>query len=215
MIEGFVLHCQGLLLKVVFSDGVHSADESIFSPRTCFCGPFHSNRQGISRFTLIVSVFLTFKYFVPPNRKHKFLARSASLSFDLFRSVGKKPHSIKIGSRVASCWNHEASLTTAECPGFGHHPREMPEFLTPLFFPFLRFIYLSAALKHVRSAGAAFTGKRAGGRAGDPISLAFVHALNSDGAPRLLRMLCPEFLTHRFVAFAGCALTEQMGQVSH
>jgi len=84
------------------------------------------------------------------------------------------------------------------CPGFGHYPREMPEFFSPLFFPFLRFVYLSAAPKHVRSAGAAFTGKRAGGRAGDPISLAFVNALNSDGAPRFLRLLCSEFLTHFF-----------------
>ena len=32
-----------------------------------WCGPFHINRQGISRFAQYASVFLIFKYFVPPN----------------------------------------------------------------------------------------------------------------------------------------------------
>ena len=36
-----------------------------------FCGLLHSHRQGISRFPQIGIVFLTFKKFVPLNRKHK------------------------------------------------------------------------------------------------------------------------------------------------
>ena len=53
------------------------------------CGPFHINCQGISRFAQFASVFLTFKYFVPPNRKHKFPSLSTvnfslSLSISLF-----------------------------------------------------------------------------------------------------------------------------------
>ena len=54
--------------------GVHSADESVISPRTCFVNlSIPLNRQGISRFTQIVSLFLIFRYFVPQNRKSKFL----------------------------------------------------------------------------------------------------------------------------------------------
>jgi len=46
-----------------------------------FCGLLHSHRQGISRFPQIGVVFLTFKTFVPPNRKHKIFC-TPSLSFD-------------------------------------------------------------------------------------------------------------------------------------
>ena len=35
------------------------------------CGPFHIHGQGVSRFANFASVFLTFKHFVPQNRKHK------------------------------------------------------------------------------------------------------------------------------------------------
>jgi len=70
----------------------------------------------------------------------------------VFRSVGKNPHPSKIGSRVAPFRNHGACLTTAECPGFGLHAREMPGFLSPLLLLLLRFTYSSAAPKHFRSA---------------------------------------------------------------
>ena len=68
--------------------------------------------------------------------------------FYLSSSSAKKTHASKIGSRVAPCRDHEPCLTTVECPDFGHHPCEMPEFLSPLLFLFLQFIYFSAALKH-------------------------------------------------------------------
>jgi len=48
LIEGFVGDCQGLLFWPVFPIGVHGADESVISPRTCF----------MDLFTLIVRVFL-------------------------------------------------------------------------------------------------------------------------------------------------------------
>jgi len=40
-----------------------------------WCGPFYIHRQGISRFAQFACVFLTLKYFVPSNRKHKFSPR--------------------------------------------------------------------------------------------------------------------------------------------
>jgi len=46
-----------------------SVVESIFSPRTRFCGLLHSLRQGIPRFPQIGVVFLTFKKIVPQNAK--------------------------------------------------------------------------------------------------------------------------------------------------
>ena len=36
LIEGFFVYCQGLILRAVFPIGVHSADESEISPRSCF-----------------------------------------------------------------------------------------------------------------------------------------------------------------------------------
>jgi len=58
-----------------------------------FCGLLHSHHQGISRFPQIGVVFLTFKKFVPPNRKHKNF-RTPSLSFDQW---AKKTHASQIG----------------------------------------------------------------------------------------------------------------------
>jgi len=46
LIEGFVVHCQGLLLRPVFPIGVHSADESEISSRTCFVDRFTSKSSG-------------------------------------------------------------------------------------------------------------------------------------------------------------------------
>ena len=45
---GFVVHCQGLLLRHVFSNDVHSAGESVFPPQTHF----------VDLFTPITNVFL-------------------------------------------------------------------------------------------------------------------------------------------------------------
>ena len=67
---------------------------------------------------------------------------------------------------IVPCGNHEPCLTTPECPGFKQHPLERPEFLSPLLLLFLRFIEFSAAPRHCRNASTAFTGMRAGGRAG-------------------------------------------------
>jgi len=36
LVDGYFLLCQGLLLMPVFSNGVHSVVESVFSPRTRF-----------------------------------------------------------------------------------------------------------------------------------------------------------------------------------
>ena len=70
LIQGFVVFVQGLPLNSDFWNGVHSVDESVISPRTR--DVLHINRQGISRFAQFTSVFLIFKYFVLPNRKHNF-----------------------------------------------------------------------------------------------------------------------------------------------
>ena len=131
---------------------------------------------------------------------------SPSLSFD---QSAKNPHASKIGSRVAPCRNYEPCLTTVECPGFGHHPHEMSEFLRPLLLLFLWFIYSAC-----RNAWIVFTGMRAGGRAGHSIWFGLVHALIIDWAPRLLRIQCPEFLTDRVIVFAQHGLTKQRGQAS-
>ena len=48
LVEGYFLHFQGLLLRPVISNGVHSVDESVFSPRTRF----------VDFFTSIARVFL-------------------------------------------------------------------------------------------------------------------------------------------------------------
>jgi len=96
-----------------------------------------------------------------------------------------------------------------ECPGFRHHPRERPEFLSPLLLLFLRFIDFSAAPKHCSNASTAFTGMRAGGRAGHSTRFGLVHALIINWAPRLLPMQCPEFLTDCVIAFAEHGLPEQ------
>ena len=50
-----------------------------------WCGPFHIKRQGISRFAQFASVFLIFKYFVPPNRKHKFSPRPRTVGVRLWK----------------------------------------------------------------------------------------------------------------------------------
>jgi len=52
----------------------------------------------------------------------------------VFRSMGKKHDPSHTGSRVALWGDHGACLTTAECPGFRLHPREMPGFLSLLLF---------------------------------------------------------------------------------
>ena len=122
----------------------------------------------------------------------------------------KNRHASKIRSHVAPCGKHEPCLTTSECPGFRHHPRERPEFLSPLFLLFLRFLIdFSAAPKHCRNASTAFTGMRAGGRAGHSTRLGLVHALIIRWAPRLLSMQCPEFLTDCVIAFVQHGLPEQ------
>ena len=46
LIEGFVGDCQGLLLWPFFAIGVHSADESEISSRTCFVDRFTSKSSG-------------------------------------------------------------------------------------------------------------------------------------------------------------------------
>jgi len=115
-------------------------------------------------------VSLNFKYFVVlPNRKHKFSCTTKSKTLILstpssFDWSAKNRHASKIGSHP--CGNHEPCLTTPECPGFRHHPRERPEFLSPLILLFLRFIDFLAAPKHCSNASTAFTGIRTGGRAG-------------------------------------------------
>ena len=144
LVEGYFLCCQGLLLMPVFSNGVHSVVESIFSSRTRFCGLLHSLRQGISRFPQIRVVFLTFKKIVPLHRKHKIFC-TPSLSFDQWAN---KPHASQIGCRVAPFRNHWACLTTAECPCLGLHAREMPGFLSPLLLLLLPFTCSSAAPNH-------------------------------------------------------------------
>ena len=58
-----------------------------------FCGLLHFHRQGISRFPQIGVVFLRFKKFVPPNRKHK-VSCTPSLSCDQW---AKNPHASQIG----------------------------------------------------------------------------------------------------------------------
>jgi len=72
----------------------------------------------------------------------------------------------------------------------------------PITFSVLIHIFVARALKHfrVRSAWMAFTGMRAGGRAGHSICFGFVLALNYDGVPRP-PMLCTEFLIDCFLAF--------------
>jgi len=74
---------------------------------------------------------------------------------------------------------------------------------------FLRFIDFLVALKQCSNASTAFTGMRAGGRAGHPTRLGLAHALIIDWAPRLLPMQCPEFLTDCVIAFAEHGLPEQ------
>jgi len=148
----------------------------------------------ISLFLQIGSVFLTFQTFVPPpNPKHKFRCTPSS-SFDLW-AVGKKTHPSNIRSHVAPWRNHWACLTAVECPGFGLHPCEMPEFLSPLLFLFLGFHVIvggAEALQKRLNGMYCSTGKRAVGRAVRPISLAFVYARIYDEVPRLLQMLCPD-----------------------
>jgi len=124
------------------------------------------------------------------------------LSFD--RSANNR-HASKNGSHGAPCGNHEPCLTTLECPGFRHHPRERPEFLSPL----LLLLDCLAAPKHCSNTSTAFTGMRASGRTGHSTRLGLVHALIIDWAPRLLPMQCPEFLTDCVIAFAEHGLPEQ------
>ena len=146
-------------------------------------------------------MFLIFKYFVPPNRKHNFSPRP--------RRSAKNRHASKIGSHVAPCGNQGLCLTTPECPGFRHHPHERPEFLSSLLLLFSRFIDFSAALKHCRNASTAFTGMRAGGRAVHCTRLGFIHVLMIDWAPRLLSMQCSEFLSNCVITFVQRGLPEQ------
>ena len=93
-------------------------------------------------------MFLTFKKFVPLNRKHKNFC-TPSLSFEQW---AKNPHASQIGCRVAPFWIHWACLTTAECPCLGLYAREMPGFLSPLLLLLLPFTYSSAAPNHFRKA---------------------------------------------------------------
>jgi len=129
LIEGFVVHCQGLLLRHVFPIGVHSADESEISSRTCFVDLFTSNRQGISRFTWVWSVFLILNYFVPRNRQHKF-----SFTPSLFGR--KKRHPSMIGSRAVPRGRHKSCLiwveptqTETNCSGSLPRMASKPEWL--------------------------------------------------------------------------------------
>ena len=80
-----------------------------------FFGLLHFHGQGISRFPQIGVLFLTFKKFVPLNRKHKIFS-APSLSFDQW---AKKSHASQIECRSAPFSNHWACLTMAECPCLG------------------------------------------------------------------------------------------------
>ena len=63
LIESFVFHCYGSLLRPVFPISVHSADESVISPHTCF----------VDLVTSIVRVFLDSLRFDPCEVKIAFI----------------------------------------------------------------------------------------------------------------------------------------------